>query len=89
MESIGIDNATRDLNPPKNWDRDTQGPCGNLLIKDVPMYGTNVMMSAWIPSKEELEWLNAGHPVILGIVGHTHPPLFIKVLDAKMESQKL
>jgi len=53
------------------------------------MYGTNVMMSAWISSKEELEWLNAGHPVILGIVGHTHPPLFIKVLDAKMESQKL
>lgn len=41
----------------------------------------NWMASAWIPSPEELELLNRGHPVILQILGRAHPVVAVSVSD--------
>lgn len=48
--------------------------CGELQISDVhdPIWG-NVMRSAWVPDAEEREAIANGAPVILQIVGHSHP----------------
>lgn len=39
--------------------------------------GQNVMWSMWQPSPEELDQLNAGGHVLLGILGTKHPPVFV------------
>jgi len=39
------------------------------------------MLSFWQPNKEELELLNAGHGIILSIMGNSHPPVMLEVAD--------
>lgn len=41
--------------------------------------GTPAVQSFWKPSETELHLLKAGAPVILTILGHTHPPLTVGV----------
>ncbi|MBO9099988.1 MULTISPECIES: hypothetical protein [unclassified Rhizobium] len=43
---------------------------------------TPVMMTAWLPTPDELERLNAGAGVILTVHGTMHPPVMIEVGDA-------
>lgn len=40
---------------------------------------TPVMVSAWLPSPDELASLNAGAPIHLRIVGTAHPPVMLGV----------
>jgi hypothetical protein len=40
---------------------------------------TPAMETAWEPTPEELEALNAGAPVILRILGTQHPPVIVYV----------
>lgn len=42
---------------------------------------TPVMVSAWEPTPEELERLNAGAPVHLRVLGTAHPPVIVDVAD--------
>lgn len=37
--------------------------------------GTPAMQTAWLPTPEEIEAINAGAPIILTIVGTGHPPV--------------
>jgi hypothetical protein len=48
--------------------------CLSLMISDShsPIWG-NVMRSAWVPSDEERQAIAAGAPIILEIVGKSHP----------------
>lgn len=46
---------------------------------------TPVMVTAWIPSPDELAALNAGAPIHLRIVGRAHPPVMVGVGDAPAE----
>lgn len=82
MESGPIAGATRNLSEPVDWDEKKSGSCGDLLIRDIKMWGGNVMASAWVPSKEELKKLNAGASVILYVMGRVHPPVSVQVSDA-------
>ncbi|WP_211341187.1 hypothetical protein [Paracoccus methylarcula] len=42
---------------------------------------TPVMVSAWVPTPEELERLNAGASVHLRVLGTAHPPVILDVGD--------
>jgi hypothetical protein len=41
--------------------------------------GVPVVQSFWKPDADELAYLNAGHPIVLSVFGHTHAPLRISV----------
>lgn len=68
-----IQNATRTLNAPRDWDGVSELPVGALPILDYVAQDVPAMASAWLPTPEELTALAAGAPVILSIVGRSHP----------------
>lgn len=76
MTPVTLLDETRKPGAPKDWD-ESLGPCGALSINDSAWGGPdathNIMTSAWKPSKEELDILNAGGHVFLGIHGVIHP----------------
>lgn len=41
--------------------------------------GTPAMVTAWLPTPEELALLNAGASVHLRVLGTAHPPVMIEV----------
>ena len=55
-----IQNATRVLNAPRGWNRDENGPCGGLPIRDEQTTAGEGMVSAWFPTPEEIERIAAG-----------------------------
>lgn len=70
-----IEDATRVLGAP--IDSPEVKP---LAIRDVVYSdGTRAVMSAWLPTPEELAALNAGEPVYLSIFGTNMPPAFVGV----------
>ena len=79
MISGRIENATRFLGKPQDWDDAENGRCGGLAIRDEVMSGLPVMTSAWTPTPAELARLNAGASVHLCICGVSHPPVSVTV----------
>lgn len=70
-----IEGATRTLLAPS--DNPEVKPLG---IRDIVYEGgIPAVMSAWMPSPEELKALNAGEPVYLSIFGTNMPPAFVGV----------
>ena len=51
------------------------------VVIDHPVTGprTRAMETAWIPTPEELAALAAGAPIILRLVGISHPPVLLYV----------
>lgn len=71
MNSSPIEGATRELAV-------DQDEYINLQIRDETMDdGTNVMVSRWKPTSEQLAHLNGGGSFYLGIMGDIHPPVLI------------
>jgi hypothetical protein len=60
MKSIPLENATRRLGAPTNWNHETDGICHTLDIWDVEGF----MISGWQPSAQELAKLNAALRVL-------------------------
>ena len=79
MHTGHIQNATRTLGAPLDWDRETDGYCGKLPIRDEVTSAGRTMISAWYPTPEERGRLQQGAPVYLYIVGSIHPPVAIEV----------
>jgi len=73
-----IQNATRVLGAPANWDQKVL-PCGALPILDAPSGAGIQMISAWEPTPQELLKLVAGAPVYLNVFGTIHPPVAVFV----------
>ncbi|KFG68693.1 hypothetical protein [Microvirga sp. BSC39] len=48
--------------------------------------GTPAMTTAWMPTPEELERLNAGAPVHLTVLGTMHPPVMVEVGEVPDEA---
>lgn len=68
--------ATRNLGAPKGWDPAKDGICGGLPIRDEPHSpGVNKMVSAWLPTPEEIALIAAGAPIYLAVLGVSHPPV--------------
>lgn len=74
-----ITGATRYLNAPKDWDKNLDGPCDVLPIRDDLLNGASCMISAWYPNKEELLAMAEGKPMLLYVVGIAHPPVALGV----------
>lgn len=77
MNIAQIEGATRTIG-------ESQGYLG-LPLRDVLVNcsvngeGTPAMMTAWLPTPEELEALNAGKAIILTVLGSRHPPVMMEV----------
>lgn len=74
-----IDNATRVLGAPLDWDVTKYGPCGSLPIRDEKTAQGSLMWSAWFLAEDEIAALVAGAPLYLGVVGDIHPPVCMNV----------
>lgn len=85
MEIIKLAGMNRELQPPKDWNPETDGECAPLPVFAEVVDGHMVMTSAWKPSAEELEQLNKGAAVALVIYGTIHPPVALGVFPAEME----
>lgn len=77
MTPVSLINETRCPGKPTDWNEEEHGDCVALSINDSawnnPEATYNIMTSAWKPNKEELDILNSGGHVFLGIFGITHP----------------
>ncbi len=78
MKIADIERRTRVLNAPKDWDGEKL-PCDALPIADVVCEGVPFMVSAWLPTAEELAALNRGERVRLWIQGTAHPVVAVTV----------
>lgn len=62
----------------------SQGYLG-LPLRDVLVSSTTdgphtpAMETAWLPTPDEIERINAGAPVILRVLGTSHPPVMVEV----------
>jgi hypothetical protein len=79
MNSIPLENPSRRLGAPPNWNHETDGICHTLDIWDE----AGSMISGWLPSAADLAKLNAGEPLFLHIVGTVHPVVCFSVGFAK------
>jgi hypothetical protein len=55
-----------------------------LTLRDTPVDGPNTptMVTAWLPSPDELAALAAGAPILVSLVGTGHPPIMVSVGSA-------
>lgn len=75
-----IHGATRYLGKPPDWDDSKGVHCGSLAILDMEAAnGDNVMVSAWLPTPDEVARIVAGKPVHLHVWGIGHPPVALTV----------
>lgn len=76
MNPIPIEPCTRALDGPVGMEDE----CSNLQINDThdAIWG-NMMRSAWMPTDEERAAIASGAPVILSVVGKTHPVVSLAV----------
>ena len=81
MNPIPIIGCTRRMVSPTGMEDE----CGTLEIEDHhdPIWG-NQMRSAWMPTDEEREAIASGAPVILSIVGRSHPVVAVYVGEMKL-----
>jgi hypothetical protein len=75
-----IQNATHALGAPLDWDSEKHGNCVRLWVRAEG--GTYA--SAWEPTPDELDALNAGGSVVLTIVGG-QPPVALHVETPETE----
>ncbi len=73
-----IDGFTRQFGAPADWDGKDMS-CGVLPVLDVQTAEGNFMFSAWEPTPPELEALNKGANIILGVRGAVHPVVSVQV----------
>jgi len=73
MINLAIEGTTRRIGK-------SQGYLGLCVRDAVYPDGTPVMQTAWQPTPSELARLNAGHSIILTILGTAHPPVLLEVV---------
>lgn len=83
MTPTRVRDANADFLPPKDWDKSTDGPCGNLPIRrEVGKGGKTYHYSNWKPDAHELAILNAGGNVELLCIGG-QPPVAVSVVPGE------
>ena len=82
MNPLPLSDKTRSMKPPGNWDEEQHGECGTLDIHDAVEDGLPVMVSAWLPTPEEILAIMGGAPVYLKIHGTAHPVVALFAGDA-------
>lgn len=87
MHAGRIQGATRALGAPADWDKNSQGPCGTLLVRDEKTTAGEAMVSAWFPTPEEIERMKQGAPIYLTLMGRIHPPVSLCVGKQTMREE--
>lgn len=74
--------GARTIGAPADWDQTLDGECGTIFVTDTidTQSGMNFMYSVYKPTAEDLEALNAGGAIRLGIAGRVHPVFQMSVL---------
>lgn len=72
-----LDKPDRQLGKPKDWSDET--PCDTLDIWDIDTENGNFMVSAWLPTEQEIKRLQNGEPMYLWIRGSEHPVVSLAV----------
>jgi|GEM_PF-1023394 len=86
MEIKTIEGATRVFDAPANWDQEANGACLPLTVRDELIDGVPFMVSAHQPTAAELQRLQQGAPVYLGISANVHPVIFLSVGEMQTEA---
>lgn len=88
MKTLIVPGA-RFLGAPKDWDQTLDGPCGHLAVVDHLdlQSGQNFQYSFYRPSAEDMEALNNGGIIRLGIMGTVHPVLNMCVMGPKITDE--
>ena len=77
MKSLPLENPSRRIGAPTNWNHGSDGLCHTLEVWDREGF----MVSAWQPTEAELKRLNEGQPILLHIAGRIHPVVSLGVAD--------
>lgn len=85
MEIGRIIGATRNLGAPPNWDPEQHGACAHLPIRDELSPAGPCMVSAWMPSPDEIERIVAGAPIYLTVFGTAHPVVGMSIGEPPTE----
>ena len=72
-----IQGGTGVLGAPRDWDEGRDGPCAGLAVRVELNGGVPSMVSAWLPTPEEIAAIVAGAPVYLRVLGQGHPPVAV------------
>lgn len=74
MQICNLPGARR-IGPPASWDQELDGSCGSIFVVDAVdvQSGLNFMYTLYIPTAADLETLNNGGALRLGIGGTGHP----------------
>ncbi|MBH1992477.1 MAG: hypothetical protein I8H86_06280 [Sphingomonadaceae bacterium] len=81
--------GARRIGAPANWDADLDGSVGTIFVTDAvdTLSGMNLMYSVYQPTPADLEALNAGGSIRLGIMGDRHPVFQLCVLTPGSRKQ--
>lgn len=80
MIAVRIKGATSLYGAPDGW-KPEDGECKGLYVRKEAHGKHSVLLSAWKPSISELELLNNGGSVVLGVLGEEHPPVLMVVTE--------
>jgi hypothetical protein len=86
MRAIDFGGVTNHLGRPVDWDENKNGHCDSLPVMRTPWHGIPSFISIWKPSIAELNHLLKGGHVRLLVVGETHPPVSLDVLEPGAEA---
>jgi hypothetical protein len=76
-----IEGATRRLGRPRRWTwvQSARDRIATLPVRDEVVDGVPKMVSAWMPTPDEIARIVAGAPVYLSVIGRRHPPVRLSV----------
>lgn len=78
--------GARPIGKPRDWDASLDGECGTIFVTDEidTLTGHNFMYSVYKPTAADLEALNNGGVLRLGIMGRAHPVFQLGVLSKRI-----
>lgn len=85
MKACNFPGARR-IGSPTDWDQNLDGSCGVTFVTDAvdTLSGMNIMYSVYPPTSADLEAMNAGGAIRLGIMGRSHPVFQLAVLTPQV-----
>ena len=78
-EFKAIPGFTRKMGPPEGWDAERDGPCATLYIRDSVISGIQYMVFALEFLPHEIEQMQKGESVKIGIAGNQFPLMFTHI----------
>lgn len=77
--------GSRTIGPPADWNAELDGECGSIFVLDVidTLSGLPMMYTIYKPTDAEIEAMQQGGALRLGIIGTRHPVFSMAVFGPK------